>query len=159
MKNLTMQRISSGSLALGKVVFPVIWFGVLAILFLIALIGKDVHGNHSLAALVFPLFLAAVGYFIMKKTMWGLADEVLDAGDSLIVRMGREQEQIPLANIINVGYQPMTNPARVTLTLRTPGRFGNEISFYAVQKFLSFGQNPVIAELTQRIDAARQAAR
>ena len=154
-----MQRISSGGIAFGKVVFPVIWFGILAIFFLIALFDKDSHGNHSLAAVVFPLFMAAIGFFIMKKTLWGLADEVLDAGYSLIVRIGREQEQIPLANIINVGYQPITDPARVTLTLRTPGRFGNEISFYAQKKFLPFGRNPVVAELTQRIDAARQAAR
>jgi len=154
-----MQRISSGSVALGKVVFPVIWFGILAIIFLIGMFGKDTHGNHSLVAIVFPLFMAAIGFFILKKTMWGLADEVLDAGDSLIIRIGREQEQIPLANIINVGYQPMTNPARVTLTLRIPGRFGDEVSFYAQQKFLPFAQNPVINDLVQRIDAARQAAR
>lgn len=153
-----MQRISSGSLALGKVVLPTIWFGILAIVFLIGLFGKDSHGNHSLAAIVFPLFMAAVGFFIMKKTMWSLADEVLDAGDSLIVRIGPEQEQIPLANIINVGYQPMTEGARVTLTLRNPSCFGNEISFYAQQKFL-VARNPAITELIQRIDAARQAAR
>jgi len=154
-----MQRISSGSLALGKVVFPVIWFGILAIVFLLTLFGKDAHGNHSPVAVVFPLGMAAIGYFILKKTMWGLADEVLDAGDSLIVRRGSEQEQIPLANIINVGYQPMADASRVTLTLRNPGRFGNEISFYAQKKFLPYGQNPVITELIQRIDAARQAAR
>ncbi|MGA3210124.1 MAG: hypothetical protein ABSD20_02400 [Terriglobales bacterium] len=154
-----MQRISSGSVAVGKVVFPVIWFGILAIIFLIGLFGKDAHGNHSLAAIVFPFFMAAIGYFIMKKTMWGLADEVLDAGDSLIVRIGREQEQIPLANIINVGYQFQTESARVTLTLRIPSRFGNEISFYAQQKFLRFAPDPAITDLIQRIDAARQAAR
>ena len=72
-----MERISSGSLTLGKMVFPVIWFGFLAIFFLLALFGKDIHGHHSLVAIVFPLFLAAAGFFIMKKTMWGLADEVL----------------------------------------------------------------------------------
>lgn len=154
-----MQRISSGSIAFGKVVFPVIWFGLLAIGFLLALFGKNTHGNHSLVAIVTPLFMAAVGYFIMKKTMWGMADEVLDAGDSLIVRIGQEQEQIPLANIINVGYQPMTDGSRVTLILRNPSRFGNEISFYALRKFLPYGQNPVITELIQRIDAARQSAR
>lgn len=153
-----MQRISSGSIAFGKVVFSVIWFGFIAIFFLIALFGKDTHGNHSLVAILFPFFMAAVGFFVLKKTMWGLADEVFDAGDSLIVRLGREQEQIPLANIINVGYQPMTN-SRVTLTLRSPGRFGSEISFYAQQNLRPFGQDPSIAELIQRIDIARQAAR
>lgn len=154
-----MQRISSGSLAFGKVVFPAIWFGILAIVFLVGMFGKDTHGNHSLGAIVFPLLMAAIGYFIMKKTgLWELADEVLDAGDSLIVRIGREQEQIPLANITNVGYLPMTEGARVTLTLRSPSRFGNEVSFYPQQKFLH-AQNPVITELIERIDAARQAAR
>jgi hypothetical protein len=140
-------------------VFPVIWFGILAIVFLLGLFGKDAHGNRSLGAIVFPLVMAAIGYFIMRRTgLWELADEVLDAVDSLIVRIGREQEQIPLANIINVGYQPMTEGARVTLTLRNPSRFGSEISFYPQQKFFRY-QNPVITELIERIDAARQAAR
>ena len=78
---MALQRISSGSVALGKVVFPVIWFGILAIVLLIGLFGKDTHGNHSLGAIVFPLFMAAIGYFLMKKTgLWERADEVLDAG-------------------------------------------------------------------------------
>jgi hypothetical protein len=154
-----MQRISSGSLAFGKVVFPAIWFGVLGIFLLIGLFGKDTHGKFSIAAVIFPFFMAAAGYFIMKKTVWGLADEVFDTGASLLVRIGREHEEIPLANIINVGYEPVTNPYRVTLTLRSPGRFGNQISFYAQQRFPAFGQNPVIAELIQRIDEARRAAR
>ncbi len=153
-----MQRISSGSVAPGKTAFPVIWFGLLAIFLLTAFISKDAHGNRSIAAIVTPLLIAGVGYFIMKKTSRGLADEVIDAGNFLMVRMGREEEQIPLANIINVGYQPSASP-RVTLTLGVPSRFGSEISFYAQQKFISFGQNPVISDLIKRVETARHAAR
>lgn len=154
-----MQRISSGSMNVGKIVFPVFWFGILAVIFVSSLLGKNAKGSHDPIAIVFPLMMAAFGYFIMKKTMWGLADEVVDAGDSLIVRFGHDQEQIPLSNIINVGYAPMVNPSRITLTLRAPCRFGQEISFYSRQTMRLFAPNPVITELIQRIDAARQAAR
>lgn len=154
-----MERISSGSANIGKTIFAVVWFGFLAIFFAFALVGKDARGNHSLIAILFPLAMAGVGYFIMKKSMGGFADEVLDAGDSLVVRFGGEQEQIPLSNIINVGYAPKVDPYRVTLTLRVPSRFGQEISFYSRKTFLPLTGNPIITELIQRIDAARQAAR
>ena len=154
-----MERISSGSARLGKTLFSVLWFGILGILFLLALVGRDTHGNHAVVAIIFPLVLAGVGFSIMKKTMDGVADEVLDAGDSLVVRFGHDLEYIQLSNIINVGYTPMAESSRVTLMLRTPSRFGAEISFYVKQRYVPFGKNPVIAELIQRIDAARLAAR
>jgi hypothetical protein len=154
-----MQRISSGTARVMKVVFPIVWFGLLAGVVVLGLFAKDAHGNRSATAVIFPLIMAAVGYYLMKKLMWGLADEVIDAGDSLIIRKRGEEEQIPLSNIINVGYSPLADPSRVTLSLRMPSRFGNQISFYVKTKLTPFAVNPIVTELIERIDRARQSAR
>ena len=92
----------------------------------------------------------------MKKLVFDLADEVLDDGDSLVVRFGSDQERIQLCEIMNVSYSYMSNPARVTLTLRTPGRFGKEISFSPPQRFVPFAKSAIVADLIDRIDAARR---
>jgi hypothetical protein len=112
-----MQRISSRSTFFTKRVFPVIWFGFLAVFVLMAF-SKGFAGGVPTAFLLWLLFMAVFGYFIMKKLVFDLADEVLDAGDALIVRVGSEQERIPLSEIINVSYSYMQNPNRVTLTSR-----------------------------------------
>jgi hypothetical protein len=85
-----------------------------------------------------------------------LADSVFDDGDSLVVRFGSVEERIPFSQIINVSYTYMANPSRVTLTLRTPGSFGKEISFSPPQRFLPFAKSPIVADLIERVDAARR---
>jgi hypothetical protein len=108
-------------------------------------------------AFIVPVFMAAIGYLMMKHMIFNLADEVLDAGDALIVRFGSEQERIPLSEIINISYTYMQNPSRVTLTLRTPSRFGKEVSFMPPQRFFPFAKSPIVAELIERADTARRA--
>jgi hypothetical protein len=153
-----MERISSRMTFFSKRFFPTIWFGFLGVFILVAFVGKNSKGNLPPFALIMPLIMGAFGYFICKKLLWDLADEVTDSGDSLIVRFGHEQEQIPLTNIINVSYSYMINPPRVTLTLRTPSRFGEEISFTPLQRFTlnPFARSPIVAELIRRVDAARR---
>lgn len=154
-----MQQISSRSTVLNKRIFPAFWFAIVAVIFFTFLFAHASRGRPPLVALLAPVLMAALGYFIIKNLIGDLADQVLDAGDSLIVRFGNEQEQIPLSNIINVSYAYMMNPPRVTLTLRNPGRFGSEISFSPPQRFWPLYKSPVIAELIKRVDAARQASR
>ena len=152
-----MERISSRSTFFGKRVFPFIWFGLLSLFIIAPLRAKGARGSVPPAIFIGPAVLAAFGYFLMKKTVFDLADEVYDAGDSLIVRFGNEEERIPLSEIINLSYSYLSNPSRATLTLRTPGRFGKEITFSPPQRFLPFGKNPIITNLIERIDAARRA--
>jgi hypothetical protein len=154
-----MEQISSRSTFLYKRIFPVVWFGFLGIFVVVSLVGGS-HGNSAPAMfLIGPLIMVVFGFVLMKKLVWDLADEVVDAGDRLIVRFGNEQEQIPLANIMNLDYQYMTSPPRVTMTLRTPCRFGDKIAFCAPLRFVPLARSAVIDGLIQRVDAARQAAR
>jgi hypothetical protein len=151
-----MQRISSRNTFFTKRVFPVIWFGFLAFFVATTLLSRPARGLPVIV-FVMPAFMAVFGYFLMKKLVFDLADEVLDAGDALVVRFGSEQERIPLSEIINVSYTYMVNPNRVTLTLRTPGQFGKEVSFSPPARFVPFAKSPIIYDLIERVDAARRA--
>jgi len=152
------KRISSRNTFFMKRIFPAIWFGFIAVFFVTLVLDAGQGRSVPAAAYVAPLLLVGVGFFVMRRFVFDLADEVFDEGDALLVRFGQEQERIPLAQIINVSYAGMTNPARITLTLRTPGRFGKEVSFSPQQSFLSplFRTNPMVTELIERVDTARQ---
>lgn len=151
-----MRRISSRITFYNKRVFPVIWFGFLAFIAIAPLLGAKTKGGPPAGFLIFPIFMAAFGYFLMKKLIFDLADDVFDDGSSLIVRFGSEEERIPFSEIINVSYSYLSNPSRVTLTLRTPGRFGKEVSFSPPQSFVPFAKSPIVADLIERTDAARR---
>lgn len=151
-----MRRISSRTTFFNKRVFPVIWFGIVAFVFLAPLLGTKTKSGSPAGFLFVPILLAVFGYIMMKKFIFDLADEVFDDGNSLVVRFGSEEESIPLAEIINISYTYLSNPSRVTLTLRTPGRFGKEVSFSPPQRFIPFGKSPVVADLIERTDAARR---
>jgi hypothetical protein len=108
------------------------------------------------------------GYFVMKGRVFNLADEVLDAGDALVIKNRGIEERVPLADItnvnyiINVNYTQLTTLPRVTLSLRYPGPFGDKVTFCAPVRFslfAAFSPSPTIDELIKRIDAARQRAR
>ena len=149
-----MKRIASSPFFF-KWIFPVIWFGFLAFFAISSLLG---HSSDNTLALPFFIVLIAMGvfgYLLLKKLVFDLADEVSDAGDYLVVRFGNVEDRIALANIINVSYSIMINPPRVTLTLRQPSRFGKEVSFSPPVSWVPFSKSPIIAELIERIDAAR----
>jgi hypothetical protein len=99
--------------------------------------------------------MAAIGYVMMRALVFDLVDEMYLGQDELIVRNGGEEERVPLSNVINVNATVMTNPERITLTLREPSKFGKEIVFEPPLRFWHFGRHPLAAELIQLADAAR----
>ncbi|MCE5229805.1 hypothetical protein LLG95_09445 [bacterium] len=153
-----MTKISSPTFIYKKV-FPAFWFGFLAIFFLLCAIQflQD-HDPMLIVMLIAPIFMAGFGFFMFKNLVWGLADEVFDAGDYLLVRMRGEEDRISLSNIMNVGYSRM-NPQQVTLRLVEPMKFGSEISFMPVRSrsgFQSlFGKNKMVEDLIRRVYDAR----
>jgi hypothetical protein len=127
--------------------------------FVVPLIGPaifDLDINLDIGFLLVPAIMMIVGYIMMKKLLFDLVDEVLDAGDALVVRNGDREERVALSDIMNVGYSPYMNPPRVTLSLRNPGIFGDKVSFCAPVSFMPFSASPIIDELIKRIDAARR---
>jgi hypothetical protein len=99
--------------------------------------------------------MAAFGYFIMKKLVFDLADEVYDEGESLLIRNKGKEVRVNLKDIKNVSYTPMMNPPRVTLSIRYSTELGDELSFSPPASWIPFRRNKDIAELIDRIDKAR----
>ena len=70
---------------------------------------------------------------------------------------GTSKNEFALSDIINVGYSQFMNSPRVTLSLKNPGMFGDQVSFCApVSLMPRFSTSPIIDELIKRIDAARR---
>jgi len=154
------RRISSRGTRFWKYGFPLLWFGFLTCFFVVLLVAAlTVKVNPPAAPfLLFPFVMAGVGYFVFRYLAFSLADVVIDAGDALIVRKGRVEDRIPLSNIMNVSYQILTNPPRVTLSLRKEGALGSEVTFLAPATLWQFSRSPVIMDLIRRIDEARNRA-
>lgn len=155
-----METISSAQTTFSKRVFPVLWTGMLVLLVFIAIAS---HGwRQQPMMLAAPVFMAVIGIFMFRKLVWDLVDEVQDAGSYLLVRKGNVEERVQLANIMNVSFSRFSNPRRMTLRLRTPGKLGNEITFIPRMPFFGFnpfGRNAIFESLIQRVDQARQQAR
>lgn len=152
-----MKRISSRMTGFLKRGLPVLLLGLVA-----AVVGALALGSHAtpvpwVVLVSPPVIVFAIVAVLLKMLVFDLADEVHDAGDHLVVRKGDITERIPLAQIINLSATVLVNPPRVTLTLRKPGRLGKEIVFSPMAPLLRFGRNPLVAELIERVDAARRA--
>jgi hypothetical protein len=154
-----MKKISSKYLFFYKKVFPLLWFGFLA--FSIAEMLMNGSYEKELIFLVGPCIMAVFGFFLMKKLVWDLADEVYDCGDSLLVRNRGVEERVSFSSIMNVSASTNMNPPRITLRLVKPGKLGAEISFSPTAPFNlnPFAKNPVAEDLIVRVDKARSTRR
>lgn len=153
-----MLKISSKITFYHKRIFPFIWFGFL--LFFLLLNGYlklTSSANHPISFFLIPILMGVFGFVLMKKLFFDLMDEVYDGGDFLLLKNGKQQEEIPLTIIRNVSYSVFANPNRITLSLREECRFGKEVSFTPKMTFNlnPFHKNPLIEDLIKRIDEKR----
>jgi hypothetical protein len=151
-----VKKISSGQTFFLKKVFPVVFFGIAGCVLLAGVASGA--AEKAPPFMLAPAVMLVVGYVVMKNLVWGLVDEVYDCGDSLLVRKAGQEDHIPLANVMNISATTLTNPPRVTLRLREPGLFGNEVTFSPVSGFRMnpFARNPIVDDLIVRVDAARR---
>jgi hypothetical protein len=154
------RRISAAKTVFYKRVFPVIFIGIIALCLGMAIATARRGSALPLPALIVPMLGLGIAWFVMRRLVADLADEVWDEGDRLRVRFGPDEEHIALADIINIGYTTMVNPERVTLTVRNPGRFGREVTFCPARAAGLLGpllrRNPLVTDLIERVDAARR---
>jgi hypothetical protein len=156
--------ISSKQTFFTKRIFPAIWLGGV-VLFLV--FGTAANGLHeptpdNIVFMVVPVFMLVFGLLLFRKLVWDLADEVQDAGSYLLVRKGAIEKRIPLSDILNVSMNQLTNPKRLTLRLRTPCEWGDEVAFIpkmAGFRLNPFARNPVAEDLMKRVDQARVGSR
>jgi hypothetical protein len=151
-----MHRISSRTTFVYKRIFPIIFVGILLVFVTLLLLGLRAGQSPALPAFIIPVFVFGFIFYVMKKMVFDLVDEVLDAGDALIVRNRGREERIAFSDIMNVNYSPFVSPPRVVLSLRRPSIFGSQVAFCAPIRFVPFTTSPIVDELIQRIDAARR---
>ena len=135
-------------------IFPIGWFGFLAVFILVALRNGLRSGPdfESTVSVILPVLMAIIGYRFMKKQVFNLVDEVFDGGDALLVRSGGREERIALADSKRQLLSLHESP-QVTLSLRRLTVFGDTIVFLPPSRMkpLSCIDDPV-----DRIDAARR---
>ncbi len=105
--------------------------------------------------IVVPVFMAVFGYFMMKKFLFDLIDEVCDEGSMLLFKNNGKEVRVNLKDIKNVSYSTMANPPRVTVSIRYKTELGSDLSFLPPLSFVPFKRNSDIDELIDRIDIAR----
>jgi hypothetical protein len=116
-----MRRISSQWTFFYKFIFPLIWFGFIIVFLIVAVVVPTRSGQAlPIPALIVPIIMGVIGYSLMKKMIFDLADEVWDDGSALVVKKSGQEERIALSDVKNVNYSTMTSPPRVVLSLRRP---------------------------------------
>jgi len=153
-----MTRISSKLTFVFKRAFPVLWFGSLAICFCVGVglaVVQQRLGETAVVMIAGSPFMAIFGYIVMKFMIFDLVDEVWDRGDSLVVRNNGQEISVPLSDCLNVNSNAMMNPPRVTLLLRLPTIFGEDVSFIPTFRWIPYLMHPIAQELILRIDAAK----
>lgn len=141
-----MRKISSSLTFYHKRLFPIFWFGFLGFIVLLG-VAHGWRKGFSLAPILVPAGMMIFGYLIMKRLIFGLADEVYLNNDIVVVRNGGDEDCFPVTNILNVNASQMANPERITLLLRTPCKFGDTISFLSPTRWWPFSESPIAAEL------------
>jgi hypothetical protein len=151
---MAMKEISSGQTFFLKKIFPFIWYGVLIAVAVAALATGSWKAEPQ--AVLAPVLMMLVGYFVMPLGIRDLADQVLDDGSFLLVRKGRVKQRIALEEIEDVHVTRTDNPARLTLKLRVPGKLGKQVVFIPKGVVLMpFCKHPLGAELSARIKRVR----
>jgi len=150
-----MKKISSSGTYLYKRIFPIFWFGFLAFFVFVSLLAGDNENGSVVVVVVIPLFIAALGYFVMKNLFFDLIDEVYDEGSSLLFKSGEREARVDFRDIKNVSYCPFMGPPRVTISVRHETEFGRELSFSPLLAVNFFRRNKEIEELIDRIDRVR----
>jgi hypothetical protein len=161
-----MRRLSSSGTFFYKWVFPVIWLGFVGIGIVTGLF--DEHAGQRTPPdpmiIVIPIFMLVFGFFLFRRLLGGLVDEVTLDGDTLIVKKGDEHVRIALADVINVNSLNAVNPRRISLRLRNSTRLGRDIDFIPAGRrpfrFLGMSRlDPLAEELIDRIDVLRRSGR
>lgn len=151
-----MKKLSSKSTFFLKRVFPAIWFGFIIFFVLTTLFaGQNNKMSDMIMISISAIFMAAIGYFMMKYLVFDLMDEVYDEGLSLLFKNHGKTVRVNLSDIKNVSYTVVLNPPRVTINLRHKTEFGDELSFSPPASLIPFRKNKEIVELIDRIDNAR----
>lgn len=101
--------------------------------------------------------MGVFGFFLFKKMAWDLIDVVYDAGDHLVFQKKDIERQVKFEDVVNVNYSA-GSPPRVTVTSRTEGPLGKDLTFIPAMhgRSLMRSKPPIVDELIERAGHARR---
>jgi len=136
--------------------FPYLFCGVIGVMMFLSIFSLG--WRKSIGNIVTSVALITVGTLMWWINTNGLADEVFDLGDHLLVRQNNEEARVPLADIVNVNFNVLPRPGRITLTLDKPCKLGSEIVFMPPPDIYinAFPKNPIAQDLLARSILARE---
>jgi hypothetical protein len=137
-------RISARGMVLQKRLFP-LW-SVLALVLIVVALRQTWPANMVL--LPAAIISSIVGSLLLGVAFFKQADDVIDAGDHLIVRRDDEEVRIPLRDVRKVSASFLG----VTIHLAQPVQFGPTITFTPQR---ALGRGAVLMSLKSRLVAAR----
>ncbi|MEZ4370532.1 MAG: hypothetical protein R3B07_06890 [Polyangiaceae bacterium] len=136
-------QLSSRTTFLAKILFPGVWLSMPTVLSVVMLLEWN-RGFFVTAG------FALVGFVFFSFTSFPLK-EVIARDHGLYVNNFVEVVFIPYSQVASVSYSYF-NQRRVTLTLKSPCRFGTEIVFLPYIYFTFYGlrEHPVVEFLRVR---------
>lgn len=149
-----MRRISYIPLSMR---FVAVALGIVMLVLTVAWLWDVFNGRDRSPLELLVFFVSgAVGYGLTWLLHSGLADEVLDGGDHLIVRFGSRSTRVPLTDIESVSESTFTHRGRITLRLWRPGPFGSVIAFVAPRECLTdlmpLARGRIAEDLKERVE-------
>jgi hypothetical protein len=150
-----MKKLTSKNTFICKRLFPIFWFGFLALFMVVSFLGNGKEKGPVIVFIAFPIIMALIGYILMKNMVFDLADEVYDEGESLLFKNRGKEVRVYLKDIKNVSYTTIINPPRVTLSIRHTTELGDELTFSPPAGWIPFRKNRDIEALIDRVDRAR----
>lgn len=105
-----------------------------------------------------PCVLAGIIYLYFKCVIGAMADEVVDCGDTLLVKRGTVECQVRIADIKSLIDKTHGKDNRIILRLRRPCALGTSIVFAPVlARGNFFKPHPIAIELSSRMEESRKA--
>jgi hypothetical protein len=148
-----MRRLSSFWTPFSKRIVPTVLLGGMAV----GAISAALAGKPLADVLIGFCFAAAFVLVLQRILASDLADDVVDIGDSLIIKRGRLKDRIPLANLLKVETSVAVNPPRMTLYFVAATAFGKSVPFSPIssRSLNPFSNHPLVEELMDRAQKAR----
>jgi hypothetical protein len=141
----------SGWTTFYKKIFPVIMFGFVLVILLMGAVSGVSGPEYYLV----PIGMCVFIYFLLRRMIWDLVDEVYDAGDYLVFKNDGREQRVQLEEITEIDYQNITSPERVTVHCRNEGTLGNKLVFCLPPRLFKLRKSSVVTELIERVERAR----
>jgi hypothetical protein len=138
-------------------VFDVVWLSFMTVWTFVAVVASIMsHLALGVIAVGAGAFFWAIGFHSLRGD-WRLADEVFDAGDTLLVRKGSAEARIAFSDIRSIDERKFTRSPRVLLNMIQPNLMGSQISFIPRNSFrTSLGLEQSIADsLRARVSSSK----